>query len=142
MTRRRIPGIRRTPRAAPRAAAARPICARPAATACSTASPQTRALKRRAPLVLLRGAGDEAISACEIDGRKLLRSRAMISNQKTLSPICRRELLALVGAAVAFRPFTAVAQPGKVPTIGALVVGSPGAEQFWKLFRDAMQQLG
>jgi len=64
----------------------------------------------------------------------------MISNQKTLSPICRRELLALVGAAVAFRPFTAVAQPGKVPTIGALVVGSPGAEQFWKLFRDAMQQ--
>ena len=66
----------------------------------------------------------------------------MISNQKTLSPICRRELLALVGAAVAFRPFTAIAQPGKVPTIGALVVGSPGAEQFWKLFRDAMQQLG
>ena len=64
----------------------------------------------------------------------------MISNQKNLSPIGRRELLALVGAAVAFRPFTAVAQPGKVPTIGALVVGSPGAEQFWKLFRDAMQQ--
>ncbi len=54
--RRRIPGIRRTPRAAPRAAAARPICTRPAATACSTASPQTRALKRRPPLVLLRGA--------------------------------------------------------------------------------------
>jgi putative tryptophan/tyrosine transport system substrate-binding protein len=66
----------------------------------------------------------------------------MISNLKKLRPICRRELLAFLGAAVAVRPFAAVAQSGKVPTIGALVVGSPGAEQFWKLFRDAMQQLG
>src|SRR2546430_12688548 len=49
------------------------------------------------------------------------------------SPICRRELLALVGAAVAFRPFTAVAQPGKVPTIGALVVGSPGDRKSTRL---------
>jgi putative tryptophan/tyrosine transport system substrate-binding protein len=29
-----------------------------------------------------------------------------------------------------------------VPTIGVLVVGSPGSEPFWQLFREAMRELG
>jgi putative ABC transport system substrate-binding protein len=29
-----------------------------------------------------------------------------------------------------------------VPTIGVLVVGSPGSEQFWRLFREGMRELG
>ena len=35
-----------------------------------------------------------------------------------------------------------VAQQRKVPTIGVLVVGSPGSEQFWQLFQKAMRELG
>jgi hypothetical protein len=39
-------------------------------------------------------------------------------------------------------PPNSVAQQPKVPTIGVLVVGSPGSEQFWQLFRDGMRELG
>lgn len=33
-------------------------------------------------------------------------------------------------------------QPSKVPTIGVLVVGSPGSDSFWQLFRESMHDLG
>src|SRR5438105_864028 len=55
----------------------------------------------------------------------------------------RRELLALLGGAAALRPLArAAAQQPKVPVIGVLVVGSPGSEKFWRLFRQSMRELG
>ena len=54
----------------------------------------------------------------------------------------RRDLIALFGGVVAFWPLAAAAQPAKVPTIGVLVVGSPGSEQFWRLFREDLRELG
>lgn len=54
----------------------------------------------------------------------------------------RREVIILLGGAVVARPFAAHAQQPKVPTVGALVVGSPGSEQFWRLFRESMRDLG
>src|SRR5262249_40233280 len=42
----------------------------------------------------------------------------------------------------ASRPLASVAQQRKVPTVGVLVVGSPGSEQFWRLFREVMSELG
>jgi putative ABC transport system substrate-binding protein len=53
----------------------------------------------------------------------------------------RRQLFLLVGAA-AVRPAAVDAQQGKVPTIGVLVVGAPGWDEFWRLFREAMRELG
>ena len=53
----------------------------------------------------------------------------------------RRGLFALFGAA-ALRPLAGIAQQRKVPTVGVLVVGSAGSEQFWLLFREAMRELG
>src|ERR1700759_3350512 len=54
--------------------------------------------------------------------------------------IRRRDFFWLVGVA-AFWPATAGAQQRKVPTIGVLVVGAPGSEEFFRVFRDAMQGL-
>jgi putative tryptophan/tyrosine transport system substrate-binding protein len=54
----------------------------------------------------------------------------------------RREFIRLFGSAAVGWPVASVAQSRKLPTIGVLVVGSPGSEQFWRLFREAMQQLG
>jgi putative tryptophan/tyrosine transport system substrate-binding protein len=54
----------------------------------------------------------------------------------------RREFIALLGSAAVGWPLASFAQQRKVPTIGVLVVGSPGSEQFWRLFREAMHQLG
>jgi putative ABC transport system substrate-binding protein len=57
------------------------------------------------------------------------------------SHIRRRELIVALGGAATW-PLAAQAQQRKVPTIGVLVVGAPGWEQFWRLFRDAMRQTG
>ena len=54
----------------------------------------------------------------------------------------RRDLLAVFGGAAAFWPLAGAAQQAKVPTIGVLVVGSPGSERFWRLFQAAMRELG
>jgi putative tryptophan/tyrosine transport system substrate-binding protein len=53
----------------------------------------------------------------------------------------RRDLLVLFGGG-ALWPLAGIAQQGKVPTVGVLVVGSPGSEKFWQLFREVMQELG
>jgi putative tryptophan/tyrosine transport system substrate-binding protein len=54
----------------------------------------------------------------------------------------RREFIALLGGAAAAWPLAASAPQPKVPTIGVLVVGSPGSEQFWRVFREGMRELG
>jgi putative tryptophan/tyrosine transport system substrate-binding protein len=54
----------------------------------------------------------------------------------------RREFITVLGGAAAVLPLSAHAQPRKAPTIGVLVVGSPGSEQFWRQFRDVMRELG
>ena len=53
----------------------------------------------------------------------------------------RRDLFAVVAGAAA-SPLDVGAQQPKMPTIGVLVVGSPGSEKFWRLFREAMRGLG
>jgi putative ABC transport system substrate-binding protein len=48
----------------------------------------------------------------------------------------------MLGGAAAFWPLADAAQQAKVPTIGVLVVGSPGSKQFWRLFREDLRALG
>ena len=54
----------------------------------------------------------------------------------------RRDLLAVFGCATALRPLAGAAQQRRVPTVGVLAVGSPGVQDFWRLFREGMQELG
>jgi putative ABC transport system substrate-binding protein len=54
----------------------------------------------------------------------------------------RREFITLIGVAAVGWPLAARAQQPKVPTVGVLVVGAPGSEQFWRLFRKEMRELG
>jgi putative tryptophan/tyrosine transport system substrate-binding protein len=54
----------------------------------------------------------------------------------------RRDLLGLIGGAVAAWPFAGAAQQQKVPTIGVLAVASPGSERFWRLFQADLRELG
>jgi putative ABC transport system substrate-binding protein len=53
----------------------------------------------------------------------------------------RRRLLITAGGAILV-PFTAAAQPIRMPVIGVLVVGAPGSEEFYRLFRNDMRKLG
>ncbi len=53
----------------------------------------------------------------------------------------RRRFLSLACAAAAL-PAPGSTQQRKVPTIGVLVVGPPGWDEFWRLFREAMRELG
>ena len=54
----------------------------------------------------------------------------------------RRSFITLLGSAAAAWPLAARAQQRKVPTIGVLVVEASGLEQFWRLFREDMAELG
>jgi putative ABC transport system substrate-binding protein len=53
----------------------------------------------------------------------------------------RRDFIGVLGGTAVW-PLVGAAQQRKVPTIGVLVVGSPGSEQFWQLFQKAMRALG
>ncbi len=55
----------------------------------------------------------------------------------------RRQLIAfLAGGAAAALPLVGAAQQPKLPTLGVLVVGSPGSETFWRLFKQALRERG
>src|SRR5215204_1935347 len=54
----------------------------------------------------------------------------------------RRQFITLLGGAAAVWPLAAHAQQPKVPTIGALVIGNISPEQFWRLFRQGLRDLG
>src|SRR5215468_7169122 len=56
--------------------------------------------------------------------------------------IKRREFIAGLGGAAATWPFAARAQQPKVPTIGALVIGNTDPEEFWRVFRQGLRDLG
>src|SRR5438034_9480241 len=51
--------------------------------------------------------------------------------------------MSLFGAAAAVWPLAGRAQqPAKLPTVGALVIGSTDPEQFWRDFRQGLRELG
>jgi putative tryptophan/tyrosine transport system substrate-binding protein len=54
----------------------------------------------------------------------------------------RRAFITLLGGATAAWPLAGRAQQRKVPTIGVLVAEASGLEQFWRLFRKDMAELG
>jgi putative ABC transport system substrate-binding protein len=54
----------------------------------------------------------------------------------------RREFITLIGGAVVGWSLAARGQQPKAPTVGVLVVGSPGSEQFGRLLREGMRELG
>ncbi len=53
----------------------------------------------------------------------------------------RRDLFATAGATALFGPAAGRAQT-RLPTVGVLVVGSPGSETFWRYFRESMRGMG
>jgi len=54
----------------------------------------------------------------------------------------RRDFITLVGGSAAARPLGARAQQPKVPRIAVLVAGNPDPAPFWRLFREALRDLG
>jgi putative tryptophan/tyrosine transport system substrate-binding protein len=54
----------------------------------------------------------------------------------------RRELLAALGGAAVAWPLGTRAQQPKVATIGALVIGNTDPEEFWRVFRQGLHDLG
>jgi len=58
------------------------------------------------------------------------------------SLVSRRGLFVLFFGGVALWSLDSIAQQRQVPTVGVLAVGSPGVDDFWRLFREGMQDLG
>jgi putative tryptophan/tyrosine transport system substrate-binding protein len=54
----------------------------------------------------------------------------------------RRDFFVLCFGSAVLSSFGSIAEQLRVPTVGVLAVGSPGVEDFWRLFREAMQDLG
>ena len=54
----------------------------------------------------------------------------------------RRELITLLGGAAAALPLTAATPQSNLPTIGVLVASPFGSEKFWRIFREALRELG
>jgi putative ABC transport system substrate-binding protein len=54
----------------------------------------------------------------------------------------RREFIALLGGAAAFRPVFVYAQSARAPTIGVLLTGNPDPEVFLRAFRAALREIG
>jgi putative ABC transport system substrate-binding protein len=54
----------------------------------------------------------------------------------------RRNFVMFLGGMATCWPLASAAPQPKMPTIGVLVVGSPGSERFWQLFRQGMRELG
>jgi putative tryptophan/tyrosine transport system substrate-binding protein len=54
----------------------------------------------------------------------------------------RRDLFVLFFGGAGLWPLAGIGQQRRVPTVGVLAVGSPGVADFWRLFREAMQDLG
>jgi len=54
----------------------------------------------------------------------------------------RRDFLPIAASAALWIPLRGVAQPAKAPTVGVLVVGAPSWEKFWRIFREALADLG
>ncbi len=60
-----------------------------------------------------------------------------------LDQLKRREFITLLGGATVLSPVASVAQHApKVPTIGALVIGNADPEEFWRVFRQGLRDLG
>jgi putative ABC transport system substrate-binding protein len=53
----------------------------------------------------------------------------------------RRHLFGLL-AGITIGGSTTSAQQPPLPTVGVLVVAAPGWDQFWRMFREFMQELG
>ena len=54
----------------------------------------------------------------------------------------RREFFKMIGGVATCWALAAAAQRPNMPTIGVLVVGAPGSEKFWRIFREALRELG
>jgi putative ABC transport system substrate-binding protein len=54
----------------------------------------------------------------------------------------RREFFKVIGGVTSFWALAASAQQTRVTTIGVLVRGAPGWQEFWQLFREALRDLG
>src|SRR5260370_7457741 len=55
--------------------------------------------------------------------------------------IGRRELVTALGSVAVWLRVARAQQP-KVPTIGALVIGNADPEEFWRVFREGLRDLG
>jgi ABC-type uncharacterized transport system substrate-binding protein len=54
----------------------------------------------------------------------------------------RRTFLGTLAGGLLAAPLAAEGQQPKMPTVGVLVVDAPGSEHFWRLFQEAMRELG